>query len=55
MKTQITAIIVIVLICATIGLGIYWSHHIVESSYNEAIALFRLNIEKIMDINEATM
>ena len=43
MKNKITAIIVIVLICATIGLGIYWSHYIVESSYNEAITLIQDN------------
>lgn len=43
MKNKITAIIVVVLICATIGLGIYWSHHIVESSYNEAITLTQDN------------
>lgn len=43
MKNKITAIIVIVLICATIGLGIYWSHYIVESSYNEAITLTQDN------------
>ena len=43
MKNKITAIIVIVIICATIGLGIYWSHYIVESSYNEAITLTQDN------------
>jgi hypothetical protein len=43
MKNKITAIIVIVIICATIGLGIYWSHYIVESSYNEVIALTQDN------------
>ena len=43
MKNKINAIIVIVLICAIIGLGIYWGNYIVESSYNEAITLIQNN------------